>query len=157
MGSPRSSRALLGPSRGSQQKTLRVVIHLLTLRVICPATPSSNPYLAKIRKARASLPLRYSRASNGLLKVGTPTLEASGILTVGSCAPSGPDSPFIFTTSGLDVKVSVAILSILFATNVTYSWRTVISGRMCRVTSPVGLRCYTRGNGYLYLASKQYN
>lgn len=42
----------------------------LTLRVICPATPSSNPSFAKIRNANASRPFRYVRSSYLSVKVG---------------------------------------------------------------------------------------
>lgn len=37
---------------------------------MCPATPSSKPYLPKMRKAAARRPLRYSRSSCLSVKVG---------------------------------------------------------------------------------------
>lgn len=40
--------------------------------MICPATPSSKPYLPKILKAAASRPLRYSRSSYLSSNVGGP-------------------------------------------------------------------------------------
>jgi hypothetical protein len=44
--------------------------NIYTLKVMCPATPSSNPNLAKILKAKASLPFKYCLSSYLSVKVG---------------------------------------------------------------------------------------
>ncbi len=54
---------------------------ILTLNVICPATPSSYPYFAKIRKAKARRPFKYSLALYGLSNFGGPISAAVGIWT----------------------------------------------------------------------------
>lgn len=62
-----------------------------TRTVICPATPSSKPYLPKILKAAASLSFRYLRSAWGSSKVGglgiesPPSLLAFAALNPGSC------------------------------------------------------------------------
>jgi len=51
-----------------------------TRNVMCPATPSSNPYLPKILNAAASLPFRYARSLYGSSNLGGP--GNAGIFTL---------------------------------------------------------------------------
>lgn len=62
--------------------TQKVVGSTGSRSVICPATPSSNPYFPKIRKAAASRPLRYARSLYLSSNFGGPV--KAGIFTLGS-------------------------------------------------------------------------
>lgn len=54
-----------------------------TLTVMCPATPSSNPNLAKIRNARTWRHFKYARFLYGSSNVGIPMSLTVGISTFG--------------------------------------------------------------------------
>lgn len=56
------SEALIRENETPNGFTQKVVGSTGSRSVMWPATPSSKPYLPKIRKAAASLPLRYSRS-----------------------------------------------------------------------------------------------
>jgi hypothetical protein len=80
-GSPRRLTGPLDPARVSATSLSNFFLRL-TLSVMCPATPSSNPYLPKIRKAAANRPLRYARSLYGSSNLGG--LGSEGIFTLAS-------------------------------------------------------------------------
>jgi hypothetical protein len=129
--SPKSVLDLRGPERMSVL-ILKRVDGKLTRKVICPATPSSNPYFPNMRKAAASRPLRYARSLYGSSNFGGLGKLSVSILPRFSSRP-GSSGAVVFGLLSSPFWGSIADGGDMFACRVQKSEPAINSGRLREV------------------------